>query len=153
MASKILVIQTAFLGDLLLSIPLLKNTRRLFPDSKIYLLCRKGFGEFFESLELVDSAIEIDKSNKTSMNEAIKLMKCHEYELVISTHQSLRSAFYAKNVKAKMRIGFSKWWNAPFFSVRIERPMDLPDALRQLALLRTLDKKINTFFSASQIAV
>lgn len=150
MAQKILIIQTAFLGDLLLSIPLIKNTRRLFPNAEIHLLCRKGFGEFFEKLGLVQKAIEINKSDKASVHEAANQIKSYQYEVVLCPHQSFRSAYFARLAKSKIRIGFSTWWNAPFFNVRVKKPNQLPDALRQLSLLRTLDKDINMFFTTER---
>ncbi len=146
MAQKILVIQTAFLGDLLLSIPLLKNTKRLYPHAEIHLLCRKGFGDFFKKLGLVNVATEIDKADRISVVESIKTIQKHEYELVLCPHQSVRSALIAKSLKSKSRIGFTKWWNRFIFDQRVKRRTDLPDALRQLSLLSPLDVKINTFF-------
>jgi heptosyltransferase-2 len=149
-ASKILVIQTAFLGDLLLSIPLVKNTKRLYPNAEIHILCRKGFGDFFVKLNLVHKAIEIDKSHRESVVQAIASLQENEYETVLCPHQSLRSAFIAKSVKARVRVGFSRWWNVPFFNKRVERPMEMPDALRQLSLLKALNHEIEDFFVQAQ---
>lgn len=41
-----------------------------------------------------------------------------------------------RSLKVKdFSVGFKKWWNFWAFTIRIEKPMQLPDALRQLSLL------------------
>ena len=40
------VIQTAFLGDLILSIPVLRRIKVVYPQDKLIVICKRGFGEF-----------------------------------------------------------------------------------------------------------
>jgi heptosyltransferase-2 len=39
---KILVIQTAFIGDVILATPVISELKRIYPESKIDFLLRKG---------------------------------------------------------------------------------------------------------------
>ncbi len=135
-----LVVQTAFPGDLLLSIPLIKQIRRYYPNDPIVLLCRSGLGELFLKEKLVDEVIEVNKKNKASAAEALQKLRAREWSRIFCPHESYRTAFWVRSLKVKeFSVGFKKWWNFWAFSIRTERPMHLPDALRQLSLLRAVN--------------
>lgn len=136
---RILVIQTAFLGDLLLSVPLFKHLKSQFPNCEISLVCRKGFGSLLKDLKLVDRIHEIKKKDKASYREALDALNNWEFDLVLSPHESFTTALFARKVKAKNKIAFRKWWNLPFFTERIQKDLRLPDALRQMSLLQEHD--------------
>ncbi len=146
---RVLVIQTAFLGDLLLSVPLLKNIRLALPNCEIDLICRKGFSSLFKDLCLIDRGYEIQKKNKASYQAVIQQLKSVEFDLIISPHESFTSARLVSHLKAKTKIGFSRWWNRFFFNQTIQKDKSLPEALRQLSLLQNqvpwLLQKLNEF--------
>jgi heptosyltransferase-2 len=143
------LIQTAFLGDLLLSIPLMKKMKTLWPEQKLILICRKGIGEFFTKTQLVDEVFEIKKGDSPSYKQIIKTLKRREIERIISPHESVRTAFFVQKIKAKEKISFAKPWNQIFYGQRIPKNDSLPDAIRQLSLLQNCDenlkKQIQTF--------
>jgi heptosyltransferase-2 len=136
---RILIIQTAFLGDLLLSVPLFKYLKSRFPECEISLVCRKGFGSLLRDLRLVDRLFEIQKKNKSSYQVALQGVSETEFDLLLCPHESMTSALFARKVKAKKKIGFRKWWNALFFSERVQKDLRLPDSLRQMSLLQNCD--------------
>ena len=55
-----LVVQTAFPGDLILSVALLKGVRQRHKADFLGLVCRRGLGELFLRLQLVDYVFEIE---------------------------------------------------------------------------------------------
>jgi heptosyltransferase-2 len=136
---KIVVIQTAFLGDLLLSIPLFKQIKNIWPDSEVTLVCKKGLGEIFLRLKLCEKVVEVDKKDSENYQKDIQTLSNEDYDLLLCPHQSSRSAILAKKIKAKTKVGFKEFWNFLIFNKRVQRNMLFPDALRQLSLL--------TFFS------
>lgn len=140
---EILVIQTAFPGDLFLSIPLLKQTRLLFPDSKISLLCRQGLGSVFVNEKLVDQVFEIEKGSAASYQEALKKLKAIRFDFVISPHQSFRTAVLVRGLNKSMAVGFKRWWNFLFFDKTLSYPRHLPDAFRQMSLLTLIHKQFS----------
>lgn len=143
-----LIVQTAFIGDLLLSIPLIRNTKNLFPEDRLVLVCRKGFGAFFKDSGLVDDVIEIEKSNRGSYLAALTALGKFSIRHVIVPHQSFRSANFVRHVRASgSKVGFRLWWNTLFFDKRVVRPMQYPDAIRQMSLLAALDSKFSETFS------
>lgn len=135
----ILFIQTAFLGDLLLSIPTLMHLRKLYPDKKIHLICRKELGAFFIENQLVDIVYDNYKGKKPTWSELSGLLSSQIFDLVICPHQSFRSHYLVSKIKSSKKIGYRKWWNRFFFDSRFIRPMHLPEALRQIVLLQELD--------------
>lgn len=137
-----LVVQTAFLGDLLLSIPLLKKCRELWPQHKLALVCRKGLGDFFLKTHLVDQVFEIEKGKSDTYAQIVEHLRYVEVDNLISPHQSLRTAFFCTQIKAKHKIGFQKSWNFLIYSKRTQRDEQLPDAMRQLSLLAPEDANL-----------
>ncbi len=143
---KILVIQTAFFGDTLLCIPLLKRLRVLYPESEIHFLCRKSFKDLFLKFALVERVIGVDKKTKNWKEVKLEL-KQESYDLLFCPHDSTRSNLLSWEIKAKAKIGFHKSWNRFIFDQRVKRPMQLPDAIRQLSLLCVLDENLSQSFS------
>jgi len=143
---KTLIVQTAYLGDLLLSIPLLKNLRQIRSEDELVLFCRKGFGELFKSMNLVHEVIEVDKNTSGSWKDAIQGLKKYEYEWIVSPHESFRTATILWRLRAKLKLGFSSWRTSWAYNKTIRRPMEWPDALRQLSLLEDLNSQLKANF-------
>lgn len=143
MKSKILIFQTAFLGDLLLCIPLIKRIKNKFPDGELHLVCRSGCGQIFSELALVDKVYEVNKSNKAQYKDLIQSIRAEFYDYIFCPHYSDRSNLIVRSLKANHKIGFSNWWNFFVFTKRIKRNLNLPDALRQLQLISHLDVQVD----------
>jgi len=151
-----LVVQTAFLGDLLLGIPLFKKIKELHPDGRLTVVCRRGLGSFLTESGLVDEVIEIDKKSGVDWREAKRRLKDRTFDLLLCPHESPRSALFVRGLKAKKKIGFKSWFNGFIFDERIERPMQDPEAIRQLSLLsgesRDVQNQIFDFEKSQQKA-
>lgn len=132
---EILIVQTAFLGDLLLSIPLIRNVKASFPQARVTLVCRSGLRSLFESFALVDEVFEVSKGEASSYKKVQSQLKKTSWEMIFCPHESFRTAMFVAPLKAKNKIGYKKWWNSYFYNRRIERDWSDPDAIRQMALL------------------
>ncbi len=143
MSSEILILQTAFLGDLFLSIPLLKRIRKNFPSSNLTLVCRAGCGSVFRELKLADTVLEVNKSQCEDYKDKIGSLKKQSFDIIFSPHYSFRSGFIVQLLKAKQKVGFREWWNFWIFNHSVKRNLLLPDALRQLQLLAFQDTEVN----------
>ncbi len=141
MSANILV-QTAFLGDLLLSIPLMRSLRSLWPEQKLFLVCRKGLGEFFLKTQLVDQVFEISKGKGDSYQEVLESLRAEKIERVFAPHESLRTALFVRKIQAQEKVSFAKLWNVFFYNSRIYKNKKLPEALRQLSLLQNFDANL-----------
>lgn len=127
--------QTAFLGDLLLSVPLMKKTKELWPEEPVILLCREKLGDLFLQLGLVDEVLEVRKGDRGTYRRATERLRDRGLARVICPHQSVRTALFVASLAIPLKIGFASWWNGFAFHRRVPRNGKLPDAIRQLSLL------------------
>lgn len=86
-------------------------------------------------LGLVDHAIEIDKSSRDSQRSVLQQLKQKSYDHVFCPHESWRSLRLTWAVRARRKTGFRRAFNGWILDDRVRRPLELPEALRQLALL------------------
>lgn len=103
---------TAFLGDAVLTLPLIRTVKAAFPDSPIDFYVRKGVESLFTAQPELDNVYAYDKrgaqkSILSAMSYGRELAR-KEYSLWISAHTSLRSGVIARWTSARTRIGYNK---------------------------------------------
>lgn len=150
MSSVNVVIQTAFIGDLFLAIPLLTRIRKQYPQHQIILVCKKGLGEFFLKFNIVDHTFEIEKGQSRSYNDIVKKINTFDVENVFCLHQSFRSALFSFKIKAKNKISFassafSRIYKKLIFNSVLLYPRHWPDVIRQMAILSPVDSELAQF--------
>ena len=107
---KILIIQTAFLGDVILATPIISELKRIFPDTKIDFLVKKGNQSLLENNPHLDNIFTFDKSNGKWKNIArlIKQFRKERYDLVINLQRFSSSGIISGFSKGKKIYGFKK---------------------------------------------
>lgn len=113
------------------------------------MACRKGAGQLFKDLKLVDEVIEVDKTDSKSGRDFSRAVRKESYQVVLCPHESFRTAWLMRRIRAVKKVGFEQWWNGFAFNVRLMRPMHWPEALRQLSLLRALNISVADQFERS----
>jgi len=107
---KILIIQTAFPGDAILTLPMIQLLKNKNEDVLIDVLCIPSTKEIFEASPYVNSAIAMDKKDKHksvfSLMKFIRTLKKNDYDKIICPHKSLRSAIITIGLGVKDTIGF-----------------------------------------------
>lgn len=149
---KILFIQTAFLGDVLLSFPLLRLIRENNPGCELTVITRSGVGSLVKDFAFADRFYEIKKGQWSTYKKIIDLLSAETFDHVFCPHQSFTTARFLFQIRAKNKIGFELWWNQIFFNERIKKDLSLPEPLRLVSLLKNhvpdLQKKLNEFQQA-----
>ncbi len=140
-----LLIQTAFLGDLLLSIPLIK---RLKLKGSVTLVCRHPYGQLFRELKwqkrpLVDECLEVRKGDSASYEAATSLLRARKFDVLINAHISFRSYLLALGIPAQKRVSYKRWFNFFGAGYRVQKKSQRPEALRQLELASVLDPELD----------
>jgi len=103
---NILVWQTAFLGDLILTTPLIASLKNLYPQSKITLVA-KGFARaVFQNNPHLDNLLIYEK--KENFFSFIQKLKKARFDLAISPHRSHRASLALFLSKIPQRIGFDR---------------------------------------------
>lgn len=122
--NNILVFNTAFLGDAILTTPLLRALKVLYPDSKVTFIVKKGYEPLFLGLGFVDNIIGYDKSGSDKGISATikfaKKLKKFRFDLVLDLHLSLRSSFICKLLGGYI-IGYEEASLSWLFNARVRR--------------------------------
>jgi heptosyltransferase II len=118
--NKILIIQTAFLGDVILATPVIEKLHQYFPDAKIDFLLRKGNESLLKGHPFLRQILILDKKNKyQSLWHHIKLIRKEKYDLVINIQRFATSGLITLFSGAKQTIGFDKNPFSALFSKRV----------------------------------
>ena len=113
---NILIIRFSALGDLVLTTPIFRELKRVFPDAEITLLTSSGTGSVLNNNPHIDHFIwHKRKETYSELNKLIKKLHKENFDLVYDAHRSLRSIWIVWNLT---RFGFSKTPKAWFISKR-----------------------------------
>jgi len=134
---KILVIQTAFLGDVVLTLPMVQVLKRENPDCEIDFLCIPAMEVLFKNNPLLNKVIVYDKRGSDSFSKIKSEIK-GKYDVVISPHRSTRSALLAYFSKAKKRITFDKSSLSFLYTDKVKYVQGIHEIQRNLSLLNPL---------------
>ena len=145
-----LVIQTAFLGDLILSVPVLKRIKIIFPGKKLVLVCKKGIGEFLVRDGIVDRIIEIEKSNSRSYSLARRELSNYHIEHLFCLHRSLRSQLFSARIAADRKIGFTSVLGYFIYNDQVRFQSSDPEAIRQWRILLPVDAETSDQLSGTE---
>ena len=107
---KILVIQTAFIGDVVLATSLIENLHQQFPEVKLDILVRKGNESLFQSHPFLNQVLVWDKKNNKYQNWVGLLFKIRsrQYDVVLNAQRFAATGAWTALSKAKIKIGFDK---------------------------------------------
>jgi len=140
---RILVFQTAYLGDLVLTTPLLATLGKVFPDAHLTAVIQPSWRPVLEHSNLVDEIITFDKRGRekgiyNTLAFAKKLRK-KGFDVALCPHPSFRSALILKLSAIPRRIGFDTSSGGFFFSKKVKRNESDHEIFRILSLLNALD--------------
>ncbi len=119
---KILVIQTASIGDVILATPVIEKLHNFYPEAKIDFLLKKGYEGLFKSHPFLHRVILWDKSQKKSkeLSSLIKIVRSGKYDAVINLQRFASSGLVTVFSGAKTTIGFNKNPLSVFFTKRVK---------------------------------
>jgi heptosyltransferase-2 len=106
----ILIIQTAFIGDVVLATSLIEKLHAYFPDQPIDFLVRKGNEPLLENNPFLRSVIIWDKKKSKNKNlfRLIKKIRENRYDKIINVQRFLSTGILTAFSGAKEKIGFDK---------------------------------------------
>ena len=121
-----LVIQTAYLGDVILTVPLLCGIRRADPGGRITLLTTPDGARMASLVGVVDEVVTLDKRGAERgvlalLGKGLALRR-KRFDAVFSPHRSLRSGIVARLTGAPRRHGFSSGPASRFMTDTVSHP-------------------------------
>lgn len=139
---KILVFHTAFIGDIVLALPLVQRLRASFPDAHITFVVIPAAANVLENHPAINEILIYDKHRRNAGVSGIlklgKRLRKSQYDVAIIPHRSLRSAIIGWLSKTPRRIGFSTSAAARLFTDVVGYDKSLHEIDRNLSLLNPL---------------
>lgn len=139
---KFLIIQTAFLGDVILSLPLVQALKHAVPDSQIDFIAIPQTSDILRNHPDVSNVIVYDKHWKQRSLLSFILfrnrLRSAKYDVVLCAHRSLRSCLLAKATQAQVRIGFENSALKSVFTDVVQWKFGVHEVERDLSLLGPL---------------
>lgn len=120
---RILIIHTAFIGDVVLSTPLIKKIKDTYPDSELTYLTTPVGATILRNNPNINHIIEYDKRGKHKGISGLlgvgKKLRMEAYDMVITPHRYLRSSFLTWLTAAKDRRGYDNAGGKIFYNKKI----------------------------------
>ena len=140
---SIAIVQTAFIGDVILATPLFEAARRSCPDERIIAVVRSGCENLVENNPFVDTIETWDKRGADRGIVGLIRFAGRLRRLGVTTalipHRSFRTALALFLSGTQTRIGFAKGGGTFLHSARIPYRTDVHEVDRNLMLAEALD--------------
>lgn len=142
---KILIIQTAFIGDVILATVVIEKLHQYYPEAKIDFLLRKGNESLLEKHPKLHQTLVWNKkeNKKKNLRRLIKKIRENRYDLLINLQRFTSTGIIATFSKAKVKIGFDKNPLSFLYTKKIKHLFEegVHEVDRNLALIRHLTDK------------
>ena len=156
---KILIIRLSSLGDIVITQPVAKVLREVYPDAQIDFYTKKKFAGLVKAFGCVDDVLVWEKKNLLSGSCRMASLR-NDYDIVVDLHSKLNTFIIKRMIKAKKKVTYSKKHFLRWLMIRkltkkeISSTIDLYfSALRKLGIeeessfpeLITLNKNLQGF--------
>lgn len=138
-SAHVLVVQTSFLGDVVLATPLLSALRRRLRPRRLSVMVRPEAQALVRHHPCVDAVIIDDKRGRdrgiAGSVRVARRVRAEEVDIAVSPHRSLRTALVLAAARVPRRVGFAVGPGAVLYHVRVPRDLARHDVERNLSLL------------------
>ncbi|MEP7164629.1 MAG: glycosyltransferase family 9 protein [Ferruginibacter sp.] len=124
---KILIIQSAFIGDVVLATALIEKLQQYYPAASIDFLVRKGNESLLNNNPYLSEVLVWNKKEHKTRNlfAILKKIRGKKYDLVINVQRFFSTGLLTAFSGAKQTIGFDKNPLSFLFSKKIKHVIDL----------------------------
>jgi heptosyltransferase-2 len=107
---RILIIQTAFIGDVVLATGLLEKLHQHFPDAEIDMAVRKGNESLFDDHPFLHQILIWNKKSAKYKHlfQLLSIVRRRKYDVVINVQRYFATGFLTAFSGAARKIGFDK---------------------------------------------
>ena len=107
---KILVVQTAFIGDVVLATALVESLHQQYPKAAIDVVVRKGNEPLFNEHPFINELIIWDKKQHKYLNwfSILKKIRAKKYDVLINAQRFAATGLWTVLSSANTTIGFDK---------------------------------------------
>ena len=107
---RILVIQTAFIGDVVLATGLLEKLHQHYPDAALDIVVRKGNESLFQEHPFLHEVLIWDKKSAKYRHlfQLLRTIRRKKYDVVINVQRYFATGFLTAFSRASRKVGFDK---------------------------------------------
>lgn len=108
-SQKILIIRLSSIGDVLLTTPFIRQTRKTFPKAQIDYIIKEEYVELLEMNPNIDNLLTIDtKTGSHGLRELKKSLLEIDYDYVFDLHNNFRSNYLKRGLRTEHRYTIKK---------------------------------------------
>ena len=147
---RILIIQTAFLGDVTLSLYLVEAIKHLLPNSEVNFLTTPNAAPIARLSGSIAQVIEFDKrgihKNLKGINQLARQINDLKIDCIIAPHRSYRTSLLVNKINAQSKIGYDINANSSLvYNYRVQYHPSLYEIDRLLSLLEPMGFNFSNF--------
>jgi heptosyltransferase-2 len=120
---RIVIRGTNWVGDAVMTIPALREIRRLFPAANITLATRAWAKGLFAGADFIDDLQVHDGSGLRSVVQQVREWRKRSFDLAVLFPNSLETALVASLARVPLRIGYATDGRQPLLT----HPLELPE--------------------------
>jgi len=135
---KILIFNPSYMGDSILTTPLIKAVKKKIPDSYIAFCVRPENAPLFEDVPFIDEVISFDKRGTDSGIAGTiafaKKLREKNFDLVFSPHMSFRTSAILTLSKIPEKVGFVESTMSTIYTMSCAKDLTYHEVERYLLL-------------------
>lgn len=136
---RILIAQSAFLGDVILSTPVIAALKALYPRAELWFLTTPLAAQLLQRDPFLSGIVEIDKRGSDAglrgLMRLAKKLEAMQFLKVYGLHRSYRSSLLLALARIPERIGFRDAALPFLYHRRMKPALGTHDVLRRLSIL------------------
>lgn len=140
--ARVLVVQTSYLGDLVLATPVFAALKRQWPAARLTVMVRPDVAPALRGHPDVDAVLSYDKRGRDSgargFVRVVRELRAGRYDVAIALHRGARTAILLALAEIPLRIGFRQSELSLLYHRRVWRDPNRHDVERQLSILAPL---------------
>ncbi len=145
---RFLVFQTAFIGDVVLTLPMVQALKKEYPGASTCLVAVPSAVGVTENHPAIERVIVYDKRGAArglrGFLALVRTLRSIDVDIAVVPHRSLRSALAVRLARVPRRIGFSTSAGRFLFTDVVAYDPDLHETDRNLSLLGPLGVRSGT---------
>lgn len=127
---RILLIRLRFIGDVVLTTPLIRAVRRQFPETELVYLAENGPASILQDQPELDTVLTLDRDCLAKVGAVahvigymrfFRMLRRKQFDLVIDLFGNPRSALLTVATGARYRVGFDVRGRGMAYNVKIHR--------------------------------
>jgi heptosyltransferase-2 len=152
--SNILIRGTNWIGDSIITIPALRELRRIFPDSRLTLMVKPWARDIFLGADYLDDILVYDKAGRGVLDGTAKIVKeirAKKFDTAILFQNAFEAAALAFFARIPVRVGFPTDGRGLLLTHRLNRTTEIVDGHQIYYYLHIVSQIEEQFFGESNV--